>query len=280
VPVHRIGRDAVAVVDPERGGKVLSLTGKDGRQWLAQSRDPARSPIRGDAVFTSSDPAGWDECAPSIDACEVSGAVIPDHGDLWTAPWTVVAAEPDSVELRVLGRSLGFSLTRRISATPDGLAFDYSASATGADVPFLWAAHPLFRSAPGTVIELPGTVGQVIDVIDPASPRVPWSPRLATTDNLRAGECRKIYVDPDTRMQSATLRHVDGAALTMTWRNCPYLGLWFDNQRFSHEPVVAIEPSLGYRDSLRWAVDHGTAPLLRNGESLTWSLAIAITGAT
>jgi len=270
------GGGSTATIDPVRGGKILSLRGPDGREWLAQPADPSREPDRGDAIFTSSDPAGWDECAPSIDECEIDGRGVPDHGDLWTSEWATVSAEPDSLELSVAGRSLDYRLVRRITATDVGLRLDYSASTAGVATPFLWAAHPQFVSPPGSVLELPVAVTHVIDVIDPSQPVLPWSAELATVDTLPDGGCRKLYVDPVRHADTATLRHPDGATLTMSWRNCPYLGLWFDNRAYSREPVVAIEPSLGFRDSLSWAVEHGDAPILAPGRPLHWSLQVAI----
>ena len=281
MPTHTItGGGAIATIDPVRGGKILSLRGPDGREWLAQATRPSRAPDRGDAVFTESDPAGWDECAPSIDACEIGSRRVPDHGDLWTAEWTTVSATPDSLELSVLGRSLGYRLVRRISATDAGLRLDYVASATGAATPFLWAAHPQFVSPPGSALELSAAVTHVVDVIDPAAPVVPWSPELATVDTLPDHGYRKVYVEPLTHTDRATLRHPDGATLTLSWQHCPYLGLWFDNRAYSSVPVVAIEPSLGFRDSLSWAVENGDAPALAPGQDLHWSLDVAIGPAT
>jgi hypothetical protein len=274
------GGGLTATIDPVRGGRILSLRGPDGREWLSQPADRSRRPERGDAVFTASDPAGWDECAPSIDACEVGGSRIPDHGDLWTAEWTIVLAAPDSLELSVIGRSLGYRLVRRITATERGLRLDYVASAISTATPFLWAAHPQFVSPPGSVLELPASVSEVVDVLDPDQPVLSWSAGLATVDSLPDGGCRKLYVAPDSRAGSATLRHPDGADLTMSWQNCAYLGLWFDNRAYSREPVVAIEPSLGFRDSLSWAVEHGDAPVLAPGHDLRWSLEVGITPAT
>jgi hypothetical protein len=270
------GGGASATIDPARGGKILSLCGPDGREWLSQAADPSRAPDRGAAVFTASDPAGWDECAPSIDACEIGGRTVPDHGDLWTAEWTTVSAGPDSLELSVLGRSLDYRLDRRIIATDRGVRLDYVATAAGIATPFLWAAHPQFVSPPGSMIELPTGVTHVIDVIDPTQPVVSWCADLATVDSLPDGGCRKVYVDPATHADAAILRHPDGATLTMSWHNCDYLGLWFDNRAYSREPVVAIEPSLGFRDSLSWAVEHGHVPILAPGSPLRWSLEIAI----
>jgi hypothetical protein len=269
------GGGTSATIDSARGGKIRSLRGPDGREWLAQPANPLRAPDRGDAVFSLSELAGWDECAPSIDACEVGDRAVPDHGDLWTVEWAVESSTPDSLELSVTGRSLGYRLQRRTTATSTGVRFDYLASAEIA-TPFLWAAHPQFVSPPGSVLELPEFVTDVVDVIDPGQPVLTWSIDLATVDSLPAGGCRKLYVDSAVRADRATLRHPDGTSLTMTWQNCPYLGLWFDNGAYSREPIVAIEPSLGYRDSLSWAVEHGDAPILAPGRDLRWSLEVAI----
>lgn len=273
------GGGVTAIVEPERGGKLVSLSGVDGREWLAQPADPHRAPDRGDAIFTTRDPSGWDECAPTIDACRIGERVVPDHGDLWTAEWAVLASTPNMLELSVIGRSLDYRLTRRITAIPGGLRFDYTASALGSDIPFLWAAHPQFGSQAGTSLVLPASVRAVIDVIDPAQPMLPWSADLAMVDSLPAGGCRKLYLEPDRSIDSAILRHPDGAELTMSWTNCPYLGLWFDNRAYSREPVIAIEPSLGFRDSLAWALEQGRAPVLARGTELSWSLEIAISAA-
>jgi hypothetical protein len=274
------GGGVTAVVEPERGGKLISLTDAVGREWLAQPADPRRQPDRGDAVFTSSDPAGWDECAPTIDACRIGDRAVPDHGDLWTAEWTVVASAPEVLELSVIGRSLDYRLTRRITSTRNGLRFDYSAAALGADIPFLWAAHPQFVSPAGTTVVLPASVHTVIDVIDPAGPTLAWSADLAIVESLPTGGCRKLYLEPDHPVDSAILRYPDGAKLTMSWTNCPYLGLWFDNGAYSREPVIAIEPALGFRDSLAWALEQGRAPMLALGTELSWSLEIAISAGT
>jgi hypothetical protein len=279
--LHRVsGGGVTAVIEPQRGGKIVSLTGPDGREWLAQPRDSSRPPDRGNAVFVDCDPAGWDECAPSIDACLVGERPVPDHGDLWTAEWAEVAADAESLELSVIGRSLDYRLTRRITATRDGLRFEYEATTLGPAVPFLWAAHPQFVSPAGSSILLPAGVSMVVDVLDPGEPQLHWTEDLAAVESLPVGGCRKLYIEPATKAGSATLRHADGGALALSWHGCDYVGLWFDNCSYSREPVVAIEPSLGFRDSLAWAVEHGHAPILRPGETTRWSLDVAIGWAT
>jgi hypothetical protein len=270
------GGGVMAAVDPTRGGKIVSLVDRNGKEWLAQPSRRSAQPVRGDATFTQSDPAGWDECAPSIDACSVGGRAIPDHGDLWTAAWKVHRAGDRTLDMWVDGRSLDYRFGRRITATKTGLRFEYEATALKGPTPFLWAAHPQFVSPTGSSVELPPAVRTVIDVLAPGSPTMAWSDDIASTDSLAVGDSRKVYVDPATQVSSAILCHPDGARLNLSWTGCAFLGLWFDHCAYSREPVIAIEPSLGFRDSLAWAVEYGIAPMLEPGRPLQWSLEVAI----
>ena len=77
-------------VAAERGGKITSLRGAGGREWLAQTELLDRSPSGLD--FVAAAMSGWDECAPSIDPGELDGVRFSDHGDLWDRSWTVLDA--------------------------------------------------------------------------------------------------------------------------------------------------------------------------------------------
>jgi hypothetical protein len=274
------GAGLTATVDPARGGKIVSLVDPSGKEWLAQPSRPSVRPPRENATFVESDPSGWDECAPSIDACSVDGREIPDHGDLWTASWRVTRTAGDELDMSVTGRSLDYRLSRTISPTPTGLRFEYQATTEHHCAPFLWAAHPQFVSPTGSRVELPRVVRTVVDVLSPDNDHLQWSAAIASIDSLKPGGFRKVYADPVTPVSSATLRHPDGAALTLSWEGCPYLGLWFDNGVYASEPVVAIEPSLAFRDSLAWAVKNGTHATIEPGKTLRWSLEVAVELAT
>jgi galactose mutarotase-like enzyme len=85
------------------------------------------------------------------------------------------------------------------------------------------------------------------------------------------GDCRKLYVDPETPIDQARLVRPDGSALALRWSDgAPYLGIWFDGGAYSAEPVIAIEPSTGYYDSLERAIRHGRVPTLQPGRPFTW----------
>lgn len=247
-----------AIVDATRGAKILSMRDSTGREWLAQAAPTAR---RGDDFLTA-EMAGWDECAPSIVACEWGDRAIPDHGDLWNA---VFDRRGDTVSAR--GSTLNYYFERTIQPIDGGLRLSYRAEALERDIPFLWAAHPQFAAPRGTRVRV-----VVTDVVDVQAATLPVVPFDGSIDTVEEGGCRKVYLQPDEQVTEAELVRPDGGRLRMRWSdNLPYLGIWFD-KRYSREPVIAIEPSTGYFDSLANAVERERVAMLRRGEPLHWWL--------
>ena len=254
-------------VSPIRGGKIVSLQ-HGGIEWVAQPVVPLPPPARPGSTFAEREMCGWDECAPSIDACEVDGAPVPDHGDLWTERWWL-----DGEWLRAVGPSLGYEIARRVVADGPAVRFEYRARATGSKpVPFLWAAHPQFGAPPGSVLEVATDATTALDVM--ARPAVPVAlePATCAIDTVAPGGCRKLYLEPGASASSVRLRRPEGASLTMTWDldAAPYVGLWFDRGAYSHGDVVAIEPSTGFYDSVASAVGNGHVATLQPGADFTW----------
>lgn len=253
-----------AVMNPRRGAKITSLVDAAGVEWLAQNTSPAAAP---GTAFIDAEMCGWDECAPTIVACRVGDRDLPDHGDLWDAEFDII----DGSHLSIVASSLPYRFERRISATSSGLRLDYSAETVADPMPFLWAAHPQFAALPGTRVELPSGVDTVVDVLDATTPELPWAADLGAIDTLNAGECRKVYVSAETPVGAASLVRQDGSRLNMRWSDaCPYLGIWLDRGAYSTVPVIALEPTTAYYDSLALAVRLGRAPILRPGQPLMW----------
>lgn len=258
------GGGLTSSVESARGGKIVSLVDAFGTEWLAQA-DP-HAVAASDASFVDAEMAGWDECAPTIVACVVDGRAVPDHGDLWNVPFEV---EGDTV--KAVGTSLGYRFERTIAATEEGLLLSYEAETLGDSIPFLWAAHPQFAAPPGTHVQLPAEAKLVIDVQDVRLPQSAWMPALGAIDTVAPGGTRKLYVDSRTPVHSARLVRGDGTWLAIEWSaECPYLGVWFDHAAYSREPVIAIEPSTGYFDSLATAMSGGTAVMLEPGRPVNW----------
>jgi hypothetical protein len=267
-PVLQVDGDGWrAQISPNRGGKIVSLR-HAGLEWLAQPALPLPPPARPGDAFVQAEMCGWDECAPSIVACETDGGSVPDHGDLWTERWAV-----DGEWLTATGWSLGYEIARRVVPGGPSVLIEYRARTTGPrEIPFLWAAHPQLLAPPGSVLEVVTDATRALDVMaSPAAP-VPLDPAACSIDTVAPGGCRKLYLEPAASVSAVRLHRPTGDSLTMTWDQgaAPYVGLWFDRGAYSRGDVVAIEPSTGFYDSVASAAGNRLVATLRPGAELTW----------
>jgi galactose mutarotase-like enzyme len=260
------GGGLTVAVSLDRGAKIVSLRDSS-REWLAQAAPHMPTPPPGTA-FVDAEMSGWDECAPSIVACTVDGWRVPDHGSLWDASFGL-----SGVTATV--QSDRFSFSRSVEALSDGVLLSYRAWTDHDELPFLWAAHPQFVAPQGTSVRLPDSVANVVDVLGDQPVVQEWGLGLASIDSVEPGGCRKFYADPSVTVNSAALVHPDGSELLLEWSDvAPFVGVWFDRCAFSREPVIAIEPTTGYYDSLRTARDIGRVTHLRAGNPLEWSVKV------
>lgn len=261
------GQGLRAVVLPRRGGKIASLRDDAGREWLAQPESPVGSPARPGAGFLDAEMAGWDECAPTIVACEIDAVRLPDHGSLWTAEGHVAGHTVTLVD-----DTWGFRFERSIEPSDRGLRLDYRVTTVTRTIPFLWAAHPQFAAPPGTTVRVPVHVSTAVDVLDAGLPERPWEGTTASIDDLDEGGCRKVYVHPQTPVFAASLARPD-ATLSLRWSAaCPYLGVWMEKGLYRRGPVIAIEPSTSYFDALDVALAARRTPTVSPEEPLAWTV--------
>ncbi len=149
--------DLSVIVVPEVGGKLCSIIW-EGREILA--RNPLRPP-RYAASYADFDASGFDECLPSIGACAYPlepwlGTAIPDHGEVWSIPWSWTLDE-ERLHLAVHGVRFPYTFERSIELRPSGsIRLRYALTNHG-PFPFnyLWSAHPLLVPRPGMRIHLP-----------------------------------------------------------------------------------------------------------------------------
>jgi galactose mutarotase-like enzyme len=258
-----------ARIDPLRGGKIVSLRDSTGYEWLSpppEPRDYSGLP------FVESEMCGWDECAPTITACRLDdGRALPDHGDLWDVAWRV---EGDTLTAR--GRSMDYTFSRRTSTIERGLRFDYSVTAGAQATPFLWAAHPQFLAPAGSSIEV--AAARVIDVLADEPEELVPTPGLLSIDSIEPGGCRKLYVSPAERVASAALVVPGHGRLELSWDAAvvPYVGLWFDAGCYARTPVIAIEPSTGYFDSLVTAIEQDRVLTIDPHTTVSWFVEVRV----
>jgi galactose mutarotase-like enzyme len=260
-------------VVPEFGGKIAALCHlESGREWLLAPPTPVAAPPRYGSTFTEAPLWGWDEMLPTIDA---SGD-LPDHGEVWALAWNAEALDDHRLRCWVDGRALPYRLVRDLELSSSSVTLDYELSAAR-PFPVLWAAHPQFVLDPdGTQLRLPAAAGELLDVDGGA--RVATAALVDPLEAVVAGRGRKLYVDPDARAGTATLADRRGPWLRLTWdpHELPYLGIWIDHGAYASRPVIAIEPSSGYYDSLERAVTLGRAAVVGPHHTLRWRLHVEL----
>jgi galactose mutarotase-like enzyme len=281
------------IIVPNLGAKIVSLFDKTCQhEWLAGPMRSLKQTSYG-ADFVSQDMSGWDEMMPTIVSCDWDGAQLPDHGEVWSIPWTLENTN-DAISLSVVGTAMPYHFARSVAfSAPDCLELRYSLTNTGKKAyPFLWTAHPQFVADSQTRIVLPLDVTQMVNVVDDdpnwgkAGGLTPWPAAVATTgearrlDQVRLMEnhaCRKFYIPPGQAVSWAALIHEGlGCQLRLEWSplEIPYLGLWVDEGAYNIAPVVALEPSDGYYDSLERAVRNQKVTVLESDDIKNWTLTL------
>lgn len=268
---------------PQFGGKVASIQ-VNGNQLLQAPLAPvgARTPTM---PFDAGDASGWDECLPSVAACEVAFdddiAQIPDHGDLWRVAWTEGNGESNgnSIALRAACFSLPLELERKLtlSETERGfrLSSEYTLTNVGmAPVPWSWAAHPLFAVAAGDRLVLPPTIetlrveGSRGNRLGKRGDAVTWPIATLTAGGItdltvaqssESGIGDKLFAGPLREGENwcALERPSVGVRIRFTFDPVmtPYLGLWICYGGWPDGPgpkqtCVAMEPTTAPVDSL------------------------------
>lgn len=241
-------------VRPERGGRITSLRLR-GEELLDQGigvDDPA---ARG---FVGAGAWGWDEMVPTVEPClypgpgEYTARELPDHGEAWRLPWTVLEESADAASMECAGRLLPWRLRRRIQLGERAVRVDYSYENRG-DQPLYayWCAHPLFRYEAGMEIGVEGGA-QLAALAEGTS----------TKRFLRRGSVDRVR-----------LGWKSGFAIDVGWDSSltPYVGIWACNGDLGGYRQIAIEPATGGADRPHVAVP---PPLLDPGGETAWWLEI------
>lgn len=273
-----------------------------GLQFLReqQMEKPARSRYGDD--FAAFDPAGFDECFPTIAPCtyrppgQPRVLQLPDHGELWSRPWNY-NIEGGCLELSITGVRLEYVFQKRIYLSKHRINIDYFLRNRGdISFPYIWSAHPLLQIHDGMSIVLPSHVKEVqiqwsSDPVPGASgDRRPW-PYLSGDSGLNYAVVQPAGLRQAVKCFTPALNegwaevHYPTTGNRLRWSfdtvKVPYLGLWLcyggwpAGQEVGHH-TLALEPTSVPEDSLERAVEKGIAPEIKPGETATWSLEICL----
>lgn len=299
----------VITILPHLGGKISSIRFKD--QELLQTPLAPLAPRTPTMSFDASDASGWDECLPSVAACEVETtagtARIPDHGDVWRVVW-----EPDGkgnqnlesgCQLALSARcfSLPLCLERKMELSDNEvgarLNIHYTLKNSGRHaVPWSWAAHPLFAIAPGDQIQLPPSIrlmrleASARGRLGAPGSTVHWpiatlatgrTKDLSVAESAASGVGDKLFAGPLSADENWCILHRPSAGVRVTFsfdpQATPFLGLWicyggWPNGAGRKQMCVAPEPSTAAVDSLAQAGNWSRK--LAAGATYSWSMSI------
>lgn len=264
---------SVALV-PELGAKVVSLLNRrTGKEWMWVP--PGGFKLFGNRTgddFANSTMIGWDECLPTIAPCLFQGRALPDHGEVWSVPWTIDPAAFQRGELKTAVRlpvsPLDFE--RTISLSRNAIWADYRLiNRNDRPEAFLWALHALLPVPENGMIE--ASREAAASVGNPA-----WLDSL----NLDGEEpkCSKRFAGPLSEGRACVRDRSSGDALHYAWdaASNPWLGLWLTRGGWNGYHHLALEPANGASDSLaEAAMENRSCGVIPALETVAWRVTIS-----
>lgn len=301
-PAVALRSDEIEVVAvPSLGMKLTNLRRLRGREWLWRNDQiPLAPPRAGASYVDTADSGGWDECFPTVGASALPGAEagappLPDHGELWSAPWTSTVyehAEGVTLAGSARGDRLPYEFHRELTLERRApvVRLRYRLRHTGArSFPWIWSAHPLINVQPGTTLSLPGIRQVKLDAVHgredlSRADVVSWPEAIGGTPDPftfpeDGGWALKLFGDVRSTAPVVVTDPRAGERLEVAVRpeEVPQLGLWINCAGWSaggRRPYynLALEPCIGAPDRLEDAAAWGTSQMLAPGEERAWSV--------
>ena len=294
--------EVVAV--PSIGMKLTNLRRPNGREWLWRSDQIPLSPPRPGASYVeTADSGGWDECFPTVGPCPVSGSPsrpwLPDHGELWSAPWSSAVydhAGGTTLSGRAEGTVFRYEFEREVTLDKHEpvARFRYRVRNRG-DKPFpwIWSSHPLLNVQPGSRLSLDGVERVRIAAVHGRDDLevggvVSWPSAIGGAGDFvfpeKGAWAAKLFGDmgSEGRMSLTDPRRGERLEFVVRREEVPQVGVWINCRGWAPAGMapyynLALEPCIGAPDRLDVAVqDWHTAQTLGPGEERKWSLEVRL----
>lgn len=261
--------------------------------WLAAFGRTAKPGVT--KTFADGTRSGFDDCLPSIAPCADPndgrrGSMIADHGDFWSAPWSVRERSDTAVALDTHGIDHVLVVHKRVELALDqpSLTIVYRLTNRGDhSYRYLYSAHPLFAWPSDARLLLPA--GAPVSVAfgggiaaPGSSGRWPWLPgRTGPVDLTR------VPLDGDRVNYKVFVRSPGSCTLQFAGRDreltmdyspsrLPWLGICVNRGAWpspaARENWIALEPATAPADSLTDAIARGDERTLAPGQTTSWAL--------
>ncbi len=288
---------------PGIGSKLASLRIKPlNLELLVQRPEPAYRLQPYDGDYVAGECSGFDDMFPTIDACYYQsypwkGTPIPDHGEVWSLPWTPTISA-DGAELHLVTRGVRFPyrLEKWISFGGErSLQFKYRlTNESPFAMDYMWAAHMMIEMEEGAEIIMPagvkhivtriafnGGLGQYGDILDWPVARLPdGSTRdLSKVRPPAVRDADKYFVKGRMPEGWCALTYPSsGFTLKVTFSQdtVPYLGILLNECGWRDMYNIFIEPCTASFDDLNVAKVRGEGSTVAAGGVVEWSMGIEV----
>lgn len=293
IAIHHLDSADVEVrIIPELGAKISGLRDKHtGREWMWSP--PGGGLFRNSlaSAFDQSTLTGADECLPTIAACRWGGRELPDHGELWSLPWTAETV-PYGLRTTLVCPISPFRIERTATLEGNVLKLDYRLMHLGSEPePFIWALHPLMTILPGDRLEIPACELELEVALGRTlggqGTKISW-PRPAPDIDLSlmdfgpGGEAALKGFFRNLPEKRADIINGSGRgrmSIRFYGDSLDALGVWINRGAWNGHHHVAVEPTNGSPDALDAAVKrskhHG---VILPGQTLSWQVELAALG--
>lgn len=249
---------------PNFGARITELTDlRNARNWIVSGA--CEGSASDAANYLDVAPNGWDECFPTVAACDVDewGGRLRDHGLLWGRPWRCFATNTGIVATYEDRR---FRFRRAIRLAGEYVLVRYTlTSLHSAPLPWLWSQHCLLACEAGEFIETSGLEAWQ----DADRKQVSLTPVLGRD----AGVAGK-YFAPVGKRAKVALCGARGR-FEISWRQSDacWAEFWFSYGGWPVEqPLyqIGIEPASAPHGRLSEAIEKRNAKRLSAGQTLHW----------
>lgn len=290
-----------AVVLPGLGARVVSLVDKraDLELLWRNGRVPLRAVPTG-AVYDDHFTGGWDELFPNDEPEELAGEQMPDHGELWTLPWSASTRTPAGgggeavLELAVSTPVSACRVERRlVLGHGPVLRSEYRVTNEGRRaLPFLWKSHVAVALHPDTTVDMAARE-VLVDAFGRPRVRPPggafaWP--VARVDGRdhdfrrrpgtgRDGVAELLIATGLDRGACAVDHPAAGSGLRLGWDAADLPSCWLFASHgggWRGHDVLVLEPCTGHPLSVADGVAAGTHQVLEAGATRTWALTAAV----
>lgn len=186
-------------VRPECGGRIDQFTdlARD-KVWLwhPPGYDPAAPRVLApDPGFDAHWQGGFEEMFPNDAGCTVAGRALPDHGEAWSAAWTVSTRTPHSLAMQLACTSVPVRLEKELRLERDAPVVHLRyrvVNLTAARLPCMLKLHPALAVEEGDQIELPGCT---VEAVAPSFSRLIGQAAPSRWPEARAADGSLVRLD-------------------------------------------------------------------------------------